>query len=56
MDIDTEQVFLAGKEVGKTAESVKYVKALRADQQVNVLLTYREAEIYSGDILVIEEL
>lgn len=39
---------------GKTAESVKYVKALRADQQVNVLLTYREAEIYSGDILVLE--
>ena len=39
---------------GKTAESVKYVKTLRAEQQVNVLLTYREAEIYSGDILVLE--
>lgn len=32
-------------------DSVKYVKSLRTNQQVNILLTYKEAEIYSGDIL-----
>ncbi len=39
---------------GKTAETVKYIKTLRADRQLNVLLTYNEADIYSGDILVLE--
>lgn len=37
----------------KTAETVKYIKTLRADHQTNVLLTYSEADIYSGDILVL---
>lgn len=35
-------------------DSVKYIKALRTNNQVNVLLTYSEANIYSGDILVLE--
>ncbi len=38
----------------ETVETVKYIKTLRADHQTNVLLTYSEADIYSGDILVIE--
>lgn len=38
----------------ETAASVKYIKALRTNNQVNVLLTYSEANIYSGDILVLE--
>lgn len=48
---------LAEKELleEETAESVKYVKALRTNNQVNVLLTYREAGIYSGDILELME-
>ncbi len=32
-------------------DSVKYVKSLRTNNQVNILLTYNEANIYSGDIL-----
>lgn len=39
---------------GEAADSVKYIKALRTNNQVNVLLTYSEANIYSGDILVLE--
>lgn len=39
---------------GKTAETTKYIKTLRADHQVNTLMTYREADIYSGDILILE--
>lgn len=50
MQILEEKGLLAGK----TAETVKYIKALRADRQVNALLTYSEADIYSGDILVLE--
>lgn len=42
---------LLGDEV---ADSVQYIKALRTNNQVNVLLTYSEANIYSGDILVLE--
>lgn len=37
------------------ADTVTYVKSLRTNNQVNVLLTYREAEIYSGDILELEK-
>lgn len=36
------------------AETVEYMKSLRTNNQVNVLLTYKEANIYSGDILVLE--
>lgn len=36
-------------------ESVKYIKSLRTNNQVNALLTYSEANIYSGDILVLED-
>lgn len=36
-------------------ESVKYIKSLRTNNQVNTLLTYSEANIYSGDILVLED-
>lgn len=32
-------------------DNVKYVKSLRTNNQVNILLTYKEAKIYSGDIL-----
>lgn len=39
---------------GKTAETVTYIKTVRTNRQVNVLLTYSEAEIYSGDILILE--
>lgn len=37
-----------------TAASAKYMKSLRTNNQVNVFLTYQEADIYSGDILVLE--
>ena len=33
------------------SNSVKYIKSLRTNSQVNILLTYNEAKIYSGDIL-----
>lgn len=39
----------------ETAETVSYVRSMRTKNQVNVLLTYGEAEIYSGDILELEE-
>lgn len=39
----------------ETAGTVSYVRSMRTKNQVNVLLTYREAEIYSGDILELEE-
>lgn len=39
----------------ETAEAVSYVRSMRTKNQVNVLLTYSEAEIYSGDILELEE-
>lgn len=37
----------------EVAESTKYVRALRTNNQVNVLLTYKEGAIYTGDILQI---
>lgn len=40
---------------GEAEDTVKYVKSLRTNNQVNILLTYKEAEIYSGDILVLME-
>lgn len=39
---------------GEMADTVKYVKSMRTKNQVNVLLTYSEANIYSGDILELE--
>lgn len=36
------------------ADTVKYVKSMRTNNQVNILLTYSEANIYSGDILELE--
>lgn len=41
-------------EEGTTAR-VPYIRSMRTREQVNVLLTYSEAEIYSGDILELEE-
>lgn len=38
----------------ETADSIKYIKSLRTNNQVDILLTYSEAKIYSGDILEIE--
>lgn len=38
----------------ETAEAVQYVKSMRTKNQVNILLTYSEANIYSGDILELE--
>ncbi len=38
----------------EAADSAKYMKSLRTNNQVNIFLTYQEAEIYSGDILVLE--
>lgn len=34
-------------------EKVRHVKSLRTKNQVNILMTYNEADIYSGDILEI---
>lgn len=34
-------------------EDMTYIRSLRTKDQVNILLTYKEAGIYSGDILVI---
>lgn len=50
--VETMQI-LAEKELLEEGleNSVKYIKSLRTNQQVNVLLTYKEANIYSGDIL-----
>ena len=38
------------------ADTVKYVKSMRTSNQVNILLTYSEANIYSGDILELENM
>ena len=38
------------------ADTVKYVKSMRTNNQVNILLTYSEANIYSGDILELENM
>lgn len=51
MEILTEKGLLEEE----TAETVSYVRSMRTKNQVNVLLTYSEAEIYSGDILELEE-
>lgn len=34
-------------------ESTKYAQGLRTKTHINLLLTYKEANIYSGDILLI---
>lgn len=39
----------------ETADSIRYIKSLRTKNQVDILLTYSEAKIYSGDILELEE-
>ena len=39
----------------ETAETVSCVRSMRTKNQVSVLLTYSEAEIYSGDILELVE-
>lgn len=36
-------------------EKVRHVKSLRTKNQVNILMTYNEADIYSGDILEITD-
>ena len=36
-------------------DNIQYVKSMRTNNQVNTLLTYREANIYSGDILKLED-
>lgn len=38
----------------QTADMVRYVRSLRTNHQIPVLLTYKEGNIYSGDILQIE--
>lgn len=50
--LETMQI-LAEKELleEELADTVRYIKSLRTNRQVNVLLSYKEAEIYSGDIL-----
>lgn len=47
MQILSEREFLPKDEW----EAVKYIKSIRMKKQVNVLLTYKEANIFSGDIL-----
>ena len=47
MNILVESGYMEEDIVKKT----KYIKSLRTKTQVNVLLTYKEAKIYSGDIL-----
>lgn len=39
----------------EAADSAKYMRSLRTNNQVNIFLTYQEADIYSGDILVLED-
>ena len=34
-------------------ESTKYVQGLRTKAHINLFLTYREANIYSGDVLLV---
>lgn len=52
--IETKQVLVEkGILDEETVESVQYIKSLRTHNQVNVLITYNEAGIYSGDILEI---
>lgn len=36
-----------------TASAVKYVRSLRTREQIDIGLTYKEGNIYSGDILEI---
>lgn len=38
----------------ETADAVQYVRSLRTNRQIPVLLTYKEGNIYAGDILQIE--
>ena len=35
----------------EATESIKYVKSLRTNRQINVLLSYKEGQIYTGDII-----
>ena len=56
---DMDLLVADGQKIKETmeilAERVRFVRAMRKNNQVSVLLTYREAEVYSGDILVPEE-
>lgn len=53
--IETLQVLAEkGLIAGELADSIRYVRTLRTNNQVNVLLTYKEGKIYSGDIIQIE--
>lgn len=38
----------------EATNTAKYVKSQRTNHQVNILLTYKEGNIYSGDILELE--
>ena len=51
MEILAEKGLLEDERTG----TVQYIKSLRTNNQVNALLTYSEANIYSGDILVLED-
>ena len=51
LQILVEKEFLAED----LADSVKYIKSLRTNNQVSILLTYSEAKIYSGDILELKQ-
>lgn len=50
--IETMRVLLdKGLLTQEKFDSATYVKSLRTNTQVNLLLTYKEGQIYSGDIL-----
>lgn len=41
--------------IEEAEDSIRYVRSLRTNDQINTLLTYHEADIFSGDILVLED-
>ena len=53
---ETRDVLLEKGLLCETAEDADYIRSLRTKKQAGIWLTYEEAEIYSGDILVFEEI
>lgn len=51
---ETMEILLEKGLLCETAEDMDYIRSLRTKRQINTGMTYEEAGIYSGDILVLE--
>lgn len=53
--VETMQILAEKGLIEEVPNSIQYIKSLRTSNQINTLLTYSEANLFSGDILVLED-